>query len=168
MGFIDFIPKYLKFSVNGRPGQVVPADEWNEYWNLNIEQGDYNSEALDNLINTALPAFQTNIQNQINALIAFTVPDKSITAIKIADNTITNAQMATTMKKGIANGVASLDTEGKVPLSQLPPISSGGHIISTTPPTNTSMLWIDTTDGNRTKYWNGTAWTPLVTTAVWG
>ena len=72
-----------------------------------------------------------------------------------------------TSQKGVANGVASLDATGKVPSSQLPEVeSSGGYVAQTTAPTDTSVLWIDTTNGNIMKYYNGTAWTTL--SAVWG
>lgn len=44
----------------------------------------------------------------------------------------------------------------------------GGVIVSPTEPTgDSSMLWIDTGNGGLAKYWNGTAWTPILAKAVW-
>ena len=44
----------------------------------------------------------------------------------------------------------------------------GGVIVSSTAPTgDSSMLWVDTGNGGLAKYWNGTAWTPILAKAVW-
>lgn len=43
----------------------------------------------------------------------------------------------------------------------------GGVIVAASaPPGDASMLWIDTTSGGVSKYWNGSAW--VATAAVWG
>jgi hypothetical protein len=93
----DFDPMYISQTVNRAPRDLITSDRWNELWNLIIEQGDYNSEALDLLCNA------------FTALVDFSVPD----------NSLTTAKMATEQKRGVANGVASLDGSGYVPLTEL-------------------------------------------------
>lgn len=45
--------------------------------------------------------------------------------------------------------------------------AGGGIIVSgSAPPGDASMLWIDTTNGGVSKYWDGSAW--VATAAVWG
>lgn len=46
----NWIPKYVKQVLDYTSGQAIKAARWNELWNLSIEQGDYNSETLDLLI----------------------------------------------------------------------------------------------------------------------
>ena len=65
---------------------------------------------------------------------------------------------------GAANGVASLGADGKVPKSQLP--TTGGYVRQGTAPADTSLLWVDSANGNVMKYYNGTAWAPVP--ATWG
>ena len=67
-------------------------------------------------------------------------------------------------QKGTANGVASLDTTGKIPKDQLP--TTGGYVRQTTAPTDTSLLWMDSGHSDIMKYYNGTAWVPQP--SVWG
>ncbi len=40
-------------------------------------------------------------------------------------------------------------------------------VTQATAPSNTNLLWIDTSNGGL-KYWNGSAWTQFTTIAVWG
>lgn len=44
--------------------------------------------------------------------------------------------------------------------------SGGGHVVSSTAPSNTNLLWVDTGNGGILKYYNGSAWTPIAST--WG
>lgn len=44
--------------------------------------------------------------------------------------------------------------------------SAGGHVVSSTAPSNTNLLWVDTGNGGILKYYNGSAWTPIAST--WG
>lgn len=44
--------------------------------------------------------------------------------------------------------------------------NAGGFVASTTAPSNTKLLWIDTSNGGVLKYHNGTSW--VSTKAVWG
>lgn len=57
--------------------------------------------------------------------------------------------------KGVANGVATLGSDGKVPESQLP--TMGGHYVGTSAPSNTNLLWINTSN-NTINYYTGSAW----------
>lgn len=52
-------------------------------------------------------------------------------------------------------------------LGYTPPETGGGGVyVGTTAPSNTSMLWIDSGNNNVSKFYNGTAWTPVP--AIWG
>lgn len=52
-------------------------------------------------------------------------------------------------------------------LGYTPPETGGGGVyVGTTAPANTSMLWIDSGNNNVSKFYNGTAWTPVP--AIWG
>ena len=46
----DWIPKYLWQTINKVTGQKVTAEEWNDLWNLNIAQGDYNTDTILGII----------------------------------------------------------------------------------------------------------------------
>lgn len=67
--------------------------------------------------------------------------------------------------RGKPGGVATLDTTGKVPETQLPslcPFAAG-----TSAPADTKKLWIDTTPvTGGLKYWNGSAWVHVPMSAV--
>jgi len=63
-------------------------------------------------------------------------------------------------EKAANNGVATLDSSGKVPSSQLRSV----FVISATAPQDTSLLWIDSNSVMR--YYSNNAWHPIV--PVWG
>lgn len=68
-------------------------------------------------------------------------------------------------------GIADIELFGKDINSFDPNHSSsgGGHIVSTTQPENTNLLWIDTSVSPAVmKYHNGESWISITTTAVWG
>lgn len=65
---------------------------------------------------------------------------------------------------GTMGGIASLDNTGKVPKSQLP--ATGGYVRQAAAPDDTSLLWMDSGNGDIVKYYNGTAWGPVP--ATWG
>lgn len=67
-------------------------------------------------------------------------------------------------QKGTANGVASLDATGKIPKAQLPTV--GGYVRQSSAPSDSSLLWIDSGDSNKMKYYNGSSWVPVP--ATWG
>lgn len=67
-------------------------------------------------------------------------------------------------QKGVANGISTLDSSGKIPKSQLP--TTGGYVRQTTAPTDTSLLWMDSGHSDIMKYYNGTAW--VAQPSVWG
>ena len=46
--------------------------------------------------------------------------------------------------------------------------SSGGTYKGDTAPEDASLLWIDTSDNNILKYYDGDAWVAVKTEAVWG
>lgn len=60
----------------------------------------------------------------------------------------------------IANKPFEMDTDGKIPKSVLPSFSVGVFAAQSSPPADTSLLWIDTSGGGL-KYWNGGAWTAV-------
>lgn len=47
----EWVPKYLWQTINKLAGKAVTAEEWNNLWNLNIEQGDYNTDTIYGVIN---------------------------------------------------------------------------------------------------------------------
>ena len=49
-------------------------------------------------------------------------------------------------EKGVAEGIATLGADGKVPESQLPTIDANGAHVGAEPPANTKMVWVDTED----------------------
>lgn len=55
----EFIPKYLWEVINHPAGYIVGHEEFNERWNLNVNQGDHNSKGIYYLISlimdTVLP-----------------------------------------------------------------------------------------------------------------
>lgn len=63
-------------------------------------------------------------------------------------------------QKAANNGVATLDSTGKVPASQL----RAAFIVSASAPSDTSVLWIDSNSIMR--YYSNNAWVPIVPT--WG
>lgn len=57
----------------------------------------------------------------------------------------------------IQGGVATLDSTGRVPETQLPSLCP--FVVGTSTPSDTKKLWIDTTaNTGGLKYWNGSAW----------
>ena len=51
-------------------------------------------------------------------------------------------------ERGIANGIATLDDDGKIPQSQLPTIDANGTYVGDEAPTNTKLLWVDVDDNS--------------------
>lgn len=47
---MTWLPKYIRHAVNYRPRQRVDAVDWNALWNLNIQQGDNNTEGIVELM----------------------------------------------------------------------------------------------------------------------
>jgi hypothetical protein len=50
MALFDWVPKYIKQVLNRPPRYKVTAEEYNELFNLLIEQGDYNAATLKELL----------------------------------------------------------------------------------------------------------------------
>lgn len=63
-------------------------------------------------------------------------------------------------QKAANNGVATLDSTGKVPASQL----RSSFVVSASAPSDTSLLWIDS--DNIMRYYYNSGWHPIVPT--WG
>ena len=83
--------------------------------------------------------------------------------ITSAERTKWNAKLDAS-QRGAANGVAPLDANRKIPEEYLP--QQGGFVAQTTAPTNTKLLWIDTSGANGIiKYHNGSAW--ITVSGVW-
>lgn len=91
--------------------------------------------------------------------------NKRLTSPKINEDVVlTPTSTELNYVKGVTSAIqtqlgakADLVT-GKVPQSQLP--NTGGSLVSATAPTNTDILWIDTTAGGILKYYSGSAWVP--------
>lgn len=66
-------------------------------------------------------------------------------------------------KDDIGKTISSL-VDGKIPKSQLP--TTGGYVRQEGPPSDTTLLWIDSINGNIMRYYNGTAWACVP--ATWG
>lgn len=86
-----------------------------------------------------------------------------IDVLKTTTNDLESKKMDAS-QKGIASGVASLDSTGKIPKEQLP--TTGGYVRQAAAPSDTSLLWMDSANGDIMKYYNGTAWAPQP--SVWG
>lgn len=65
MNINTFIPKYIKQSLDDPSRYTVRAERWNELWNLVIQQGDWNSEAVKMLCDTTAAAI-TDYNTKIN------------------------------------------------------------------------------------------------------
>ena len=79
--------------------------------------------------------------------------------------TADNAQAAIDELAG--KSYSKSETYSKEEVDQKVSGAGGGIIVAASaPPGDASMLWIDTTSGGVSKYWNGSAW--VATAAVWG
>jgi hypothetical protein len=74
----------------------------------------------------------------------------------------TAGQAIPSSQKGTINGVATLDADGKIPKAQLP--ATGGYVRQAASPSDTTLLWMDSANGDIVKYYNGTAWVPVPAT----
>ena len=65
----EWIPKYIRQKVRFRPGQTPTAEEINMYYNLLIDQGDYNTEYLTFLFEKGMyEVIKDIIMNDIDEL----------------------------------------------------------------------------------------------------
>lgn len=105
------------------------------------------------------PLITKILNNQkANHLLANGAQNTANGAKQIADAAIPKNQL------GMANGVPTLDSSGKIPKSQLP--TTGGYVRQSSSPNDSSLLWIDSGDSNKMKYYNGSSWVPVP--ATWG
>ena len=72
----NYIPMYIRRTINNRPKDVVTAKYWNELFNLLITQGDHTAEAIANI----REAFRINVTYSNGAYSA----DKTFDEIKAA------------------------------------------------------------------------------------
>lgn len=82
-----------------------------------------NATAIGGITGTTVQALLESLKaytdTTVSGVVLGQIPDGSLTAVKIANNELTTAKMATEQKRGVANGVASLDSTGQVPNDQL-------------------------------------------------
>lgn len=105
------------------------------------------------------PLFTKILNNQkANHKLAQAAQSSADSAGQVAGRAIPVSQ------KGLANGIPTLDSSGKIPKSQLPTV--GGYVRQTSSPSDSSLLWIDSGNSNKMKYYNGSSWVPVP--ATWG
>lgn len=54
MAYNDFIKKIMNYPGDKLTRAVITADEWNDLWQLSIEQGNHSEEALETLFNRVI------------------------------------------------------------------------------------------------------------------
>ena len=67
----NYIPTYIRRTINNRPKDVVTASYWNELFNLLITQGDHTAEELGNILNyfsTRLVGAESEIAESAEAI----------------------------------------------------------------------------------------------------
>ena len=106
----NYIPTYIKRTIDNKPKDVVTASYWNELFNLLITQGDHTAEELDNILNhfTGVITDLANdtsqstsgLSNKLGNLNNLTTTDKS------------NLVAAINEVKGIADGKYVKPTDG--------------------------------------------------------
>ena len=67
----NYIPTYIRRTINNRPKDVVTAKYWNELFNLLITQGDHTAEELGNILNyfsTRLVGVESEIAESSEAI----------------------------------------------------------------------------------------------------
>ena len=67
----NYIPTYIRRTINNRPKDVVTASYWNELFNLLITQGDHTAEELGNILNyfsTRLVGVESEIAESSEAI----------------------------------------------------------------------------------------------------
>ena len=67
MALLDWVPKYIKQVLNRPPRYKVTAKEYNELFNLLIEQGDYNAATLKELLKLQIEHRRSCSTNMMNA-----------------------------------------------------------------------------------------------------
>lgn len=100
----------------------------------------------------------------VNPLITTILNNQKATHKLATDANGAAADALPASQKGAANGIATLDDAGKIPKSQLP--TTGGYVRQGTAPSDTSLLWMDSTSNDIMKYYNGKDWVPQP--SVWG
>lgn len=127
----------------------------------------------------ASPVGHTHVEGDLPATL---VNDTELSATMSAHTGAADPHTAYQLEseKGQASGYAALDATGKVPLAQLPPISSAAEVEvdATVPVVPEVLIWVDPTDAGNGSDWaamdgryvnsNGDTMTPGATLAVRG
>lgn len=111
---------------------------------------------------TTLPASDVSAWAKKSALDAADVP--TLEASKVGLGNVTNDAQVKRTEMGAANGVATLDTNGKVPSSQLPSyvddVIEAASLAALPTTGETGKIYV-TTDTNKTYRWSGTQYTEI-------
>lgn len=116
MALIDWIPKFIRETLNRPPRYKVTAEEWNRLFNLLVEQGDHNATAIQNLRDEVLLRPTSTEVTAVFAtkaeLIGITqgaVPDGSITVAKLDFDPVTEAELVAALA-GFTSGTGLIYT----------------------------------------------------------
>ena len=101
----------------------------------------------------------------------------SVTSAHIVDDTILEVDMSAAYKRGVANGIPTLDATGLIPTSQLPPQSITSvtmcanitcrNALSGTAVAGDVVIVMDRGDGSPETYiWDGSTWKEFMSTGV--
>lgn len=130
---------------------VMPGKARSILHNKLFRQVSIMASAIGQVVaNSGIDASDSNFTNLVTA-----IQSAFKEAVRISyDKTIVNKLTATNVQAAIdelANKKADL-VDGKIPKAQLP--SVGGAVIQATAPSDTDLLWIDTSAGGILKYYD--------------
>lgn len=91
---VQFIPMYIRQTIQDPHGFIVRADRWNALWNLNIQQGDNNAQGIDTLtksLNALRAEYDGTVVNtydkvSVDGLLS-AKENKTVTALHVKDVT---------------------------------------------------------------------------------
>ena len=155
-------------------GQLLSVDE-NDYLNWrNLDKSDVGLDKVDNTadidkpVSTAQQQAITSAKNSVNSALANHLNDKNnphkVNKSQVGLSNVTNDAQVKRSEMGVASGVATLDSNGKVPSSQLP--SYVDDVLeysnkSVFPVTGeTGKIYVDTT-ANLTYRWSGSQYVEI-------
>ena len=155
-------------------GQLLSVDE-NDYLNWrNLDKSDVGLDKVDNTadidkpVSTAQQQAITSAKNSVNSALANHLNDKNnphkVNKSQVGLSNVTNDAQVKRSEMGVASGVATLDSNGKVPSSQLP--SYVDDVLeysnkSAFPVTGeTGKIYVDTT-ANLTYRWSGSQYVEI-------
>ena len=113
---------------------------------------------------------------QNNSIDIYKIIDNSIDTSKIIDDTIIEADMSASYKRGVPNGIPTLDSGGIIPASQLPPITVTTVTMcpnitcrnaTISPAVGDVVIVSDRGDGFPETYiWDGMIWKEFLSTGI--